>query len=67
MSSKNKQKEKVEETQITEPEETVEKVEEKIDPRVEAILMMNRNRKMLEKDKQAKIYSAMHTIKIVRS
>lgn len=100
MSSKKKQKDKVEETKITEPEEPVteekeeetpnpdtdtskdndsvkdkveetptedEEKEEVIDPRVEAMLNMNRNRKILEKDKQAKIYSAMATIQVVRS
>ena len=71
---------KAEETEITEEtetpveeskdEETTEKPveeEEKIDPRIMAMLSLNRKDKISEKDKQTKIYSAMANIKIVRS
>ena len=39
----------------------------KIDPRVQAMLDLNKNRKRKEADKQRDIYAAMASIKIVRS
>lgn len=41
--------------------------EEKIDPRIAAMIVLNRKQRISEKDKQTKIYSAMANIKIVRS
>ena len=47
--------------------EKEENKEEKIDPRIAAMIVLNRKQRISEKDKQTKIYSAMANIKIVRS
>lgn len=48
-------------------EEVVEIKEEKIDPKIMQMLSLKKKDKISEKEKQAKIYSAMANIKIVRS
>jgi hypothetical protein len=52
-------------TDTTGDNEPAEEVE-KIDPRVQCILELNRKKKVKESVKQAGIYSAMNKIKIVR-
>lgn len=62
--------EKPSEDEVTEAPGDVkepEKEEEKIDPRIATMIALNRKQKISEKDKQTKIYSAMASIKIVRS
>ena len=52
---------------IAEAKEESEKKKPKIDPRVQAMLDLNTNRKRKEADKQRDIYVAMAKIKAVRS
>lgn len=52
---------------IAEAKEKSEKKKPKIDPRVQAMLDLNANRKRKEADKQRDIYAAMAKIKAVRS
>lgn len=50
------------ETMVEEPQET----EEVIDPRVQAVLNLQRKSNMKEKDKQSKIYEAMSKLIVER-
>ena len=60
------EEEKTKEDEVKEEPQETEKVVGEIDPRVQAILNLNKKSKLPEKDKQAKIYSAMAKIQVER-